>query len=155
MPSDFFGCNFFSSEVHEFQYLVLNKETLLGYLFADIHCVSKKREKGNTVSSILIVSVQITTAICTNIPQSACVAQVVSVFPPVKIKTDESRFEAHSFWVSFFFLFLLKDTLFYHYCLNFSTTNCKPKHLKSLKRKKIFALSKKSLNILLHQALQL
>ena len=126
MPSDFFGCNFFSSEVHEFQYLVLNKETLLGYLFADIHCVSKKREKGNTVSSILIVSVQITTAICTNIPRSACVAQVISVFPPVKIKTD-------SFFFPFSFLFFCWKTLklFYCHCLNFSTTNCKSEHLKS------------------------
>ena len=46
MLSDNWGCNFFLQRASISAFgLDFNKETLFGYLFADVHCLFKKREK--------------------------------------------------------------------------------------------------------------
>ena len=66
MLSDVFGWKFFfslqSAWISAFG-LDLNKETFLGYLFVDVHCLSKKREKEKILYIKYWGSVQITISI--------------------------------------------------------------------------------------------
>ena len=140
MLRDIFGWNFFflqSAWISAFG-LELNKETLLGYLFADlyinVHCLSRKEKKRKYC--VLIGSVQITIiSIFPIVSQSACVAHAWSVFPLGKIWTEKSRFESHAG------LFIFCWTPFFHcYYFIFLTTNCKPaskRHLKEKKKKNL------------------
>ena len=87
-------------ECEHFFGVELKKATLLGHLFADFHYVLEKKEK---------VSVQLTLSIWWISTLSACVAQAVSVFTAVKIRTDEPGVEPQTVFF-FHFSFCQKQT---------------------------------------------
>ena len=79
-------------------------------------------------------------------------SQLFSTFPQGEIRTERSRL-THTQLL--FFFFLLNYTLFYcHYFCHFLKNKLQAIILKALKRKKSLHSLKKSLSIVLHQALK-